>query len=380
MTGRRRPALAVVAWLIPFGFLAGQVSGTLNSSVSIIEYDGFLAAKAVVVAPAFRVDAERFSFGAQGSWTGFETGRGVFQANAAMGWFSKPRGAVRLELIGSAGVSKYANQPSSGHLVGGGRAHLTGDRAGAWVGLTVARPFGGADVVPVELVAAGWTVRRRVTLLGSITSTWFGRSRYLDLLGALRWSGPGFELEGRLGVRPWARASGEVGDPVESGYGEVTATAPLGQRLAFTVGAGSYPADPVRGVLSAKYLTAGLQLRTRGRAARTITSFDATKLAGGRPANRGAGASLELAGVGAERTFRVRVDGAQAVELIGDFTDWVAIPMVRRRADLWEVTLGVTPGIHRVNVRRDGQRWLAPDGIRSERDDFGGEVGLVVVP
>jgi hypothetical protein len=39
----------------------------------------------------------------------------------------------------------------------------------------------------------------------------------------------------------------------------------------------------------------------------------------------------------------------------------------------------IAPGVHRVNVRADGGPWRPPPGLSVVRDEFGGEVGLLVV-
>jgi len=31
-------------------------------------------------------------------------------------------------------------------------------------------------------------------------------------------------------------------------------------------------------------------------------------------------------------------------------------------------------------VRYDGGEWLVPEGVRSEENDFGGSVGIIVIP
>jgi hypothetical protein len=36
--------------------------------------------------------------------------------------------------------------------------------------------------------------------------------------------------------------------------------------------------------------------------------------------------------------------------------------------------------MHRLNVRVDGGRWLAPAGTMHAADEFGGQVGTVAVP
>jgi hypothetical protein len=44
------------------------------------------------------------------------------------------------------------------------------------------------------------------------------------------------------------------------------------------------------------------------------------------------------------------------------------------------VVVRIPKGIHRIAVRVDGGPWTAPAGARRADDDYGGEVGIFVVP
>jgi 1,4-alpha-glucan branching enzyme len=74
--------------------------------------------------------------------------------------------------------------------------------------------------------------------------------------------------------------------------------------------------------------------------------------------------------------------GAVAVEISGDFTDWRPVPLSRDPAKegAWEGTFRIPRGIHRINVRRDGGRWMAPAGTTRSADDYDGEVGVFLLP
>ena len=71
---------------------------------------------------------------------------------------------------------------------------------------------------------------------------------------------------------------------------------------------------------------------------------------------------------------------AHSVELAADFTDWHPMSLERVAEGVWEVVLRVASGMHRLNVRVDGGRWLAPAGTTHAADEFGGQVGMVAVP
>jgi hypothetical protein len=376
----RRTGLAIAAGILASGSpLAGQTEGTLGLGASLVEYDGFLASGAVVLAPALRFDSPRLSFASQGSWTVFESGRGVIQGSAAAGWLAGSSGSWRLEMSGSAGAAQYAGSDVTGHLLAGARLHrfAPSAKAGGWIGVNAGESFGEPSGTPVELAVAGWSVRNRLALVGTATTTWQGRIRYLDLAGAARWTSPKLELEARAGARPWAH------DPegaVTEAYGEITATVPLGRWLSLSLGGGKYPSDPVRHTLGATYLSAGLTLRGFGKPARSAPVHTSGVLRDRLVPTETSGPPLEIAGSAERRTLRVRVPDAASVELMGDFTDWVPVRLVQVAPAVWEIELVVPTGVHRVNIRLNGGPWSAPGGARLERTEFGGAVGIVVVP
>ena len=45
----------------------------------------------------------------------------------------------------------------------------------------------------------------------------------------------------------------------------------------------------------------------------------------------------------------------------------------------WEVPLDMSPGVHRIAIRVDGGAWMPPPEVPTAADEFGGEVGLIVV-
>jgi 1,4-alpha-glucan branching enzyme len=89
---------------------------------------------------------------------------------------------------------------------------------------------------------------------------------------------------------------------------------------------------------------------------------------------------LEVQGGGERKTLRIRAPAAKSVELMGDITDWAPVRLHLVEPGLWETELELPPGVHRVNIRVDGGPWVAPGGTRVERTEFGGSVGILVVP
>jgi 1,4-alpha-glucan branching enzyme len=79
------------------------------------------------------------------------------------------------------------------------------------------------------------------------------------------------------------------------------------------------------------------------------------------------------------QTIRIRSRGAETVELMGDFTDWAPVKLDTDGSGWWSVTLPVTPGLHEMNMRIDGGRWVVPAGMARKSDEFGGTVGVFLI-
>jgi 1,4-alpha-glucan branching enzyme len=78
-------------------------------------------------------------------------------------------------------------------------------------------------------------------------------------------------------------------------------------------------------------------------------------------------------------TLGVRSTNARLVEVTGDFVQWRPVRMQRVSADWWELRIPMSRGVHRVNVRVDGGKWSAPPGVPLQRDEFGGDAGVIVI-
>jgi hypothetical protein len=376
-----REALVISATLLSFGQpLAGQTEGSLGMGASLVEFDGFLSSTAFVFAPTLKFDSPRLSFAGQGSLTMFESGRSVLQGNAAAAWLAGSSSSWRLELSGSAGASEYAGESLTGHLLAGGRVHFFGNTAGGWLGANIGANSGVTSGLPVEMMLAGWSVRNRLALVGNVAALWQGRARHFDFFGAARWTGPGVELEGRAGARRWMSDLNSGVPSSTEGFGEVTALLPVRSWIAVSVSGGKFLSDPVRGTLGALYVSAGLRLRAFGRPAPSVPVYTTGILHGRRVPTDESGVPLEILDLGDRRKLRVTADGAASVELMADFTDWLPVSFVRVAPGRWELELAVPAGTYRVNIRRDGGPWSVPAGARVERTEFGGEVGIVVVP
>ena len=308
---------------------------------SYIEYDGFLPTGAATFTPAIRFDTRDISFGAQGSWQVFESGNQILQANAGAAWLAPTRSRVRLELSAAGGVSKYAEQSAAGHLLARSRVHLFADRYGGWLTAGAGMAFDSTSSTPLEIGVGAWSVHEPFALVGTTTVAWINDESHVDVTAAARWTRRNLQLEARVGARPWASSPGLTGDATIGMWGELSTLLTLSRQLSLAFSGGSYPADPVRRVLGAKYFTAGVRVALSGReyaAPLPVSDMLATARRSGTEGNA-ADTRLEIVPVGAGHVVRVRVRGARSVELMGDFTDWQPVTLEHTREHAWEIEL-----------------------------------------
>ena len=360
---------------------SAQAQGTLDIGGSVVEYDGFLVSGAAVIAPAIRFDRRNLSLGAQGTLTMFESGNQIAQAAAAGAWLSRVRAGWQFEVSGSMGVSKYANAPAYGHALARTRVHLHSGDLGIWASGETGWAYESDDLAtPFALAIGGWALTDQVAIAGTATHTWVAGASYFDLVGAMRWSAGPVELDAQLALRPWTSVSGES----EGGYADVSAIIDLNRTVAATLRAGRSAGDPARALLGAKYVTVGLRLNLFSRPVPLVpTITSAMARAAGELATSGfaSRARLEIIAASARTTIRLHAPPrARTVEVMGDFTDWEPVQLTRVSTGIWELRSPIVPGVHRLNVRIDGGDWLVPLGARLEETEFGGPVGIVVIP
>lgn len=370
--------MAAALWFSSLGSpLVAQTVATVELGPTYVEYDGFLGSGAAVFTPALQHTTANGTMGVQGTFVVFESGNTIAQAAAAGAWLTRSRGGWRGEFSGSVGAARYADEPVFGHVLARARAHYVGSAAGGWIGAATGGSFGDGLEVPVELAVGAWAVRDGFVLSGTITGSAVRGGGFVDAVGAARWSSAAVQLDAQAGTRPVNDLTG-----AES-YGEVTVSVAVSERVRLSVSGGTYPTDPVRGTLGATYATLGIRVNFFGPPLRAVPRLSRVAVRAARALAAAAStgpAQLEVVGSVGATTLRVHVSDAVAVELMGDFTDWQPVPLRRIATGVWEVQLAIGSGVHRMNVRLNGGAWIVPAGVRSEETEFGGRVGVVVVP
>ena len=160
----------------------------------------------------------------------------------------------------------------------------------------------------------------------------------------------------------WAFAGTWVSDTLASpreGYGVGASYAPL---PGFQVMGGwqQEPSDPL--YLNAPRRTWSLRVsRTLGRTAPSLPRVAPPASADGATVIRIPAAAL-----------------AEAPSVMGDFTEWKPVPMVRN-GPFWELRLAIAPGIHHYAFRTAAGEVFVPEHLPSADDGMGGKSAVLVV-
>ena len=415
-----KAAIAALTFVLlaPHGALA-QIASRLEAGSITTQQDGEVPTSVLSVAPGIRVNLPYLALAAHGSaWL---SGQQWQIADGALsGTLLTPTiKHFRAELIGNASRALFEQSLENDQVDAQARVHmLFSQNSGIWVGGGVARPWRIAVVSAVDVAGGGaWTRLGDAMLSGTFTNFFFTKvaatrdsagtpqacgahneplalstpttaslsntasssntgasdcrrlSRFSDLEGSINWAYGWFELTGQAGYR-----FGDSYDvtPDSRRWAAGTAVLWVTDRVAAVMGGGRVPANPSRGLPARSYANFGLMLSYSSiprnsvpvapRTIAAVKDFEVRPLATG------------------TQKITIRVGGVETVEVMGDFSDWTPLLLMRRGRDLWDLTLPVSAGVHEINLRLDGGPWLAPPGLPTRRDSFNGEVGLLVVP
>jgi hypothetical protein len=407
------------ALLVPLPrVLAAQVVSKIEAGQYTVS-DGALPVSAMRLAPTVQFELPHATLTARGS--AFVTEQNLQLADGIVtGTFTSPTVyGVRAEMIGNASRAVDDRSLGTDQVDVQTRVHvLFHQHGGVWLGGGVARPWRVAVASSANVTDAGaWTrigdaLARfgTATLTATFTNFSFTKiasvddsnspslscvmaatpsanvavhaafsvvpgaaacerqSRFSDLEGSMHWEVGSIELAASTGYR-----FGDSYDvtPDSKRWSTGKATVWLNDRIAIVGGGGRQPALPLRGLPARTFGMAGLELAYW-------------------PMNRG-GVPVSLPRAALVKTFEmhsmpsgmqkiiIHVGGVETVDVMGDFSDWGPLTLVRRGRDLWELSVPLSAGMHQINVRVDGGAWMAPPGTPTAHDSYGGDVGLIVV-
>lgn len=287
----------------------------------------------------------------------FSSGDG-YSTQGAFG-FTAARG------LGASGAAGLRGQATAS-LLSGGTSAWTGTAeafgallAGGW--LTSAALSGGAvrDVAGVTrpLIGAALGVRRQlgpVALEARAAGTRSRATQFADFTAGLQWERGPLRLGGAAGAR-----AGDLGDEPLL---QVQAELRVHPLVALEIAGGTYPGD-LTGYTSGRFLNAGVRVAlARDRAPLGRFGVVVEQL----PRQRGTRVTFD-------------VPGADTVAIVGEWNSWQPAPLTRVARGRWQVVLPLSPGAYRFSLVVDGARWVVPPGVPRLPDDFGGEVGVLVI-
>ena len=375
-----------------------------------------LLMSSMALTPGLRYASRAFSLETKGSvWLNGQEWR-IGDAMLATETRSRSWRGFRGELLASASRVIGSSADVSNQIDAGGRVHLIRERAGVWVGSGTIRPLRVATVTNASVSSGGvWTKLGSTTLHATVTNVQFTKfatndtvsgggsatpcpssastvgspsdvgpgaaalplsagaascrrqSRLTDLEGGVRWERQLIELSVRGGQR-----FGKSVDVAASSrtWGSAHAAIWLSNKLAAVAAGGREPAQPTRGLPARSVASLGVMLAYWPIPRGTVLVES--------PINLVRAFELRPAGVALQR-LTARIGGVEQVEIMGDFTDWAPVPLVRRGRDHWELLIPMGAGVHHINLRIDGGKWIAPPGMPTVKDDFSGEVGVLVI-
>ena len=367
--------------------LAQRAVPTVELGGSVVRYSDSVSSSAATISPSVRVEADRITLDAGGTYSQ-SAGSWSTQGALHSSLFTPAIGVFLGELSGSAGGSAHQDGTHTGQALAVVRAHSMTPRRGAWGGAGAGSTWDGIAWHPVRLAEVGaWTRFGTTTALATVTPTAVSDTiRYADAELALRFDLPRAEIGLAGGARAGDRLPTIRGSA--RGWGSLSVAGWIASSAALVASVGSYPVDFTQGFPGGRFVSLGVRFGQRTSHREGSTDVATTLVARGAssvpaPSVVTAESVLDLrvddAGAG-RRTFRVLAPRATTVEIMGDFTNWAPVRLAPVAGGWWSVVLPVSPGTHEMNVRASGGGWRVPLGLTAIDDEFGGTVGVLVVP
>jgi hypothetical protein len=412
-------ALAVTLALMTTGehavAQAPEMEVRLEAGSLVSTRPGRLPLDAMAITPGIRYSDSRLSVSARGSaWLNGERWQ-LGTSDAEFEAYTPLLYGIRAEVRANASRLFFDPGMQNDQIDAGGKLHFMRQRGGIWLGSGVARPLRATAVSNVNISSGGiWTKMGPATLRGSVTSFFFTKvfgpdsigeeplscarqyststsgpvtaaspsgvsslqntasacthqSRLTDLEASVRWEHRLIELTMRGGQR-FGDSFDATPESRQWASGQVAFW--ISEQVAAVAGGGREPAQPTRGLPARSFGSLGLML-AYWPIPRGVVPVET-------PSSLVDAFELRPAGTEVQR-ITARIGGVESVEIMGDFSDWTPMPLIRRGRDTWELLVPMSSGVHQINLRIDRGQWIAPPGMPSVKDGFNGEVGVIVV-
>jgi hypothetical protein len=378
-----------VGLLGPVGAHAQTPVRTRDASFAVVRYESGLTVGALTLYDAVVVANERSTRAGYSLLSLFDDGRVSMQGGLEAAkrslpmpvvshlrpWFT----AIRGEMLLDATTTIQTGFMPTVALTGRARMRFERDDQGGHAEAAVARAFDGRLWQTVILGEGRIWLRRGNVVSGlRTTAMQLGVGDQLtDHEGQLEWVAGRGVVSSSLGVRLGEAQRGTTA------WGGITVAWPVLADTWATLSLGSYPADLIQNLPSGRYAAFALRL-PHGR----LPAFRRPPPPPPPPPPRTpdlpvsfrlamvTGPALDSTNI---REVKVWAPGARVVEIMGDFVDWLPVPLIRQANGEWRGYYRISPGLHRVNVRLDGLDLDVPMNWAREKDEFLGTVALVLV-
>lgn len=357
---------------------AQRVTSSLDLSGTNVWYADSLRSGGASVSPSLRVDWTRATLNASADVARL-AGQGMSaQGIIAPSVFTPSVGPLVGELTGSAGGSTHADGSHTGQALASARAYAMSGSRGVWVGGGGGGTWDGVIWRDVRQAEGGaWLEQGGMTTLASVAPVIVQDTiRYTDVQAAWRYPIGSYELGATAGVR-----AGSVGTAVggsSRAWGSVSVVAWFARGMAIVASGGSYPVDFTQGYPGGHFVSVALRVGSRAPQSASATT------SGGARENSSAVVvasvkSFDVRTTATGRELRVYAPAARSIELNADFTNWQPVSLTRGDDGWWTVTRSITSGTYQINLRIDGGTWVAPPGLLTTKDEFGGVVGILTI-
>lgn len=360
---------------------AQRVKSSIDLTGTGVWYADSIRATGTSIAPAIRLDWSRASLDGSFAFSQLGAGRSSMQGSIAPSLFTPSIGPFTAEAAGVFGGSAHHDGTRTGSALGMARVYAAKSNASAWIGIGGGSTWDDSVWRSVRQREAGaWLRRNNFTATAAIDPVTVADTiSYTDTQMALRYETNVFAFDLSGGWR-----GGFVGPEIggtRRTWGSASGLVWLSGRVAIVASGGSYPVDFTQGYPGGRFATLALRLSSRGnrRSAVVASSHDATN---DRTVEHSSAVLTDLVvrtDSGVYRSLRLEARGARTIEVSGDFTQWRPVPLVQGADGSWTVSLPIALGTHQVNLRIDGGSWVAPPGLLTSRDEFGGVVGILIV-
>lgn len=320
-------------------------------------------------------DSGRILAQVSGTYSQFFTGGSSAQGALSGSYFIPAGERILTEFGAFAGGSTHNDGTHTGQFLGNVRLHyrLASDELFAGVGLGRSSFGNGAQSVLVGEVGASKQVRA-LSAAFVVSPVALDSITYADNQLTLAWAYRNLDVSVLGGYRIGDQLVG-LGSTSRA-WGSLSVVAWVKPTLAAVLSGGSYPIDATQGFPGGKFASASIRLT---RARRSVpTPSPAAPVAPAAKESDGI-ESFVWNRVGRDVTLTATAPNARTVEITGDFTKWLPVKLANAGNGVWSLTMRLTPGKYQMNVRIDGGKWIAPPGLLTLKDEFGGAVGLIIV-